>query len=135
MFINIQVDKLEMEALQKAGTEIQGLVTMMAKGFGEKADTKGFKIPTKRINKSKKFGNITLDLSPEALNLAITVEPKFTADVLALYTKAYGTVAIPVAQFIIALTMANEQMEAARNELNEKWLTEPKKEKGSKKAA
>lgn len=134
MFINFQVDEQEMQAIQKSGVEIQGLIAMLTQTLGGKAKVGEFEIPTVSIKKVKRFGNLALDCSPKALNLAVTVEPQFTADVIDTYTFVYASIAIPVVALIVALAAMDNKMEAAEKELKKKWLTEPKK-KTTKKAA
>jgi len=123
MFINIQVDKLEMEALQKAGTEIRSLVAIMVTALDKKTKIGEFEIPTISFTKTKKYGKLAVDCSPKALNIAVTVEPEFTADMIITYTKLYTPIAIPMVHLVAAIAAMDSKVEAAEKELKKKWLT------------
>lgn len=132
MLFTFAADKTEMLALQKAGVEIQGLATVIAHTFGE-TNVPALNIPTIHAEKTKKFGGYVADISPESCNVVVTIEPEFTAEVIEMYVKAYGPVAISAAQFISAIMKLDTQLEASQKKLSAKWFKETKKAK--KKAA
>lgn len=66
------------------------------------------------------------------LDIRIDVEPDFISEVLELYAKFANAVAIPMAQFFLAVVWNTTKFEGEAKELATKWLLKEKKIKKGK---
>jgi hypothetical protein len=126
MFITIEVTKLELAAAMAYTNEIEKFKSAIESALGKKSSFKPVEIPTSSAGNKNKMYEFVVNISPGGLKATLTIWPEFVSDVLTMYAKAFNTVAVPCASFVVALMICFKQIEGDAEATMAKWVSEPK---------
>lgn len=125
MNISICITKVELLAVMAYHQELEKIYKMIAEGFGQKepeSESGGFKIPTLNKTSITKAFRAQASLGMDGVDIKLDVEPQFITELLELYVKIANKVAIPIAQFVMAMVMSGAEFERDAKALAKKWI-------------
>jgi len=122
MNISIRVTQEEVMALVAYKAELDKLAKMIEGGFGQKeSESTEFKLPTFNHTITNKAFRAQATLGLGGMDVRLEVDPQFIAEVLTLYAKFANKIAIPIAQFVMAMVMSVTEFEGEAKGLMNKW--------------